>query len=134
MADLEFGDVRKVSVRRQFLSLFWNLPFQSESFRHGILAGNPPFRRLGQLASFGRREPFDRTGNAGEMEGIEMVVMVLVLVWLLVLIPLGLRKRSDYQLSSSVARFRRQRQLLQRVYVESGRGKCHPISGCRAFS
>jgi len=46
-----------------------------------------------------------------------MIVMAFVVIWLLVLIPLALRKHSEHRLTSSVARFRRQRQLLERAYA-----------------
>jgi len=46
-----------------------------------------------------------------------MIVMAFVVIWLLVLIPLALRKHSEHRLISSVARFRRQRQLLERAYA-----------------
>ena len=45
-----------------------------------------------------------------------MVVLVIVLVWLVALIPVALRRHSAYQVNASVARFRRQRRLLERAY------------------
>lgn len=46
-----------------------------------------------------------------------MIVMAFVLIWLLVLIPLALRRHSEHHLASSVARFRHQRKLLERAYA-----------------
>ena len=46
-----------------------------------------------------------------------MIVTAFVVIWLLVLIPLALRKHSEHRLVSSVARFRHQRQLLERAYA-----------------
>lgn len=45
-----------------------------------------------------------------------MVVLVVVLVWLVALVPVALRRHSAYQVHASVARFRRQRRLLERAY------------------
>ena len=46
-----------------------------------------------------------------------MIVLVFVVIWLLVLVPLALRRHSEHRLISSVARFRRQRQLLDRAFA-----------------
>jgi uncharacterized membrane protein len=45
-----------------------------------------------------------------------VVVLVVVLVWLVALTPIALRRHSAHQLDASVARFRRQRRLLERAY------------------
>ncbi|MGB9112581.1 MAG: hypothetical protein WCF24_07620 [Acidimicrobiales bacterium] len=45
-----------------------------------------------------------------------MVVLVVVLVWLVALVPVALRRHSAYQMHASVARFRRQRRLLELAY------------------
>ena len=46
-----------------------------------------------------------------------MVVLVLVLVWLVVILPIAVRKFSEYRLVSSVARFRHQTELLGRAHA-----------------
>ena len=54
-----------------------------------------------------------------------MVVLVLVLIWLVVVLPIVVRKLSEFQLVSSVARFHHQTELLGRVhenFVGSARG------------
>jgi len=54
-----------------------------------------------------------------------MVVLVLVLIWLVVVLPIAVRKLSEFQLVSSVARFHHQTELLGRVhenFVGSARG------------
>jgi hypothetical protein len=45
-----------------------------------------------------------------------VVVLVVVLVWLVALIPFVLRRHSAYRVHASVARFRRQRRLLELAY------------------
>jgi hypothetical protein len=46
-----------------------------------------------------------------------MVVIVLVLVWLVVILPIAVRKLSEFQLVSSVARFHHQTELLERAHA-----------------
>jgi hypothetical protein len=46
-----------------------------------------------------------------------MVVFVLVLIWLVVILPIAVRKFSEYQLVSSVARFRHRTELLERAHA-----------------
>jgi hypothetical protein len=46
-----------------------------------------------------------------------MVVLVLVLIWLVVILPIAVRKLSEFQLVSSVARFRHQTELLKRAHA-----------------
>jgi hypothetical protein len=45
-----------------------------------------------------------------------VVVFVVVLVWLVALIPFIIRRHSAYRIHASVARFRRQRRLLELAY------------------
>jgi hypothetical protein len=45
-----------------------------------------------------------------------VVALVVVLVWLVALVPIALRRHSAYRVNASVARFRRQRRLLERAY------------------
>jgi hypothetical protein len=45
-----------------------------------------------------------------------VVVLVIVLVWLVALVPVALRRHSAHRVTASVARFRRQRRLLERAY------------------
>jgi hypothetical protein len=47
-----------------------------------------------------------------------MVVLILVLVWLVVILPIAVRRLSEFQLVSSVARFRHQTELLERAHAD----------------
>ena len=44
-----------------------------------------------------------------------MVVLLLVVVWLVALVPIALRKLSEWQVTASVARFRRQRRVMSKT-------------------
>lgn len=44
-----------------------------------------------------------------------VIVLVLVLVWVVALVPLALKKRSDWELSSSISQFRQRRRVLVRL-------------------
>ncbi len=62
-----------------------------------------------------------------------MVVLVLVLIWLVVTLPIAVRKLSEFQLVSSVARFRHQTEMLERTHVKFvGAGVRAPGSPPRA--
>ena len=45
-----------------------------------------------------------------------MVVLILVLVWVAALLPIALKKRSEWELSSSISQFRHRRRLLVRLF------------------
>ncbi|MGD0219763.1 MAG: hypothetical protein ABSC73_04780, partial [Acidimicrobiales bacterium] len=47
-----------------------------------------------------------------------MIVLILVLVWLVVVLPIAVRRLSEFQLVSSVARFRHQTELLERAHAD----------------
>ena len=48
-----------------------------------------------------------------------MIVLILVLVWVAALLPIALKKRSEWELSTSISQFRQRRQRLVR-YREHG--------------
>lgn len=49
-----------------------------------------------------------------------MVAFVLVIVWIAALVPIALKKRSEWELSSSVLRFRQRTSRLAASYPRSG--------------
>jgi hypothetical protein len=62
-----------------------------------------------------------------------MVLLVLVLIWLVVTLPIAVRKFSEFQLMSSVARFQHQTEMLGRTHVKFvGAGVRAPGSPPRA--
>ncbi len=61
-----------------------------------------------------------------------MVVFVLVLIWLVVILPIAVRKLSEFQLVSSVARFQHRTELLERAHANFvGANGRAPVSQAR---
>jgi len=62
-----------------------------------------------------------------------VIVVILMLVWLVALLPLALRKLSEWQLSSSVSQFDHRTRLLRRTYPAMARraaeGAGHATAG-----
>ncbi len=62
-----------------------------------------------------------------------MVVLVLVLIWMVVTLPIAVRKLSELQFVSSVARFQRQTEMFERAHASFvGAGRRPPGSPSRA--
>lgn len=55
-----------------------------------------------------------------------MIVLVLVLVWVAALLPIALKKRSEWELSSSISQFRYRRRALDRVTPVAAPGATRP--------
>lgn len=51
-----------------------------------------------------------------------MIVLILVLVWVAALLPIALKKRSEWELSTSISQFRQRRQRLVRYSAPAAAG------------
>jgi len=60
-----------------------------------------------------------------------MVVLVLVLVWVAALLPIALRKRSEWEITASVSRFRYRTGLLRRAYPRLAAAASAPESSAQ---
>jgi hypothetical protein len=57
-----------------------------------------------------------------------VVVVVLVLVWVVALLPIALKKRSEWELSSSISQFRHRRRALDRLAPSAGPAEGAPMN------